>query len=68
MEVLALRSQTEAAVARTADKNSAQSALEELGRLCRENGRAAEPFLCQVFPNIVSATEDKVESGEGCRG
>jgi len=46
-------------VAKISDKTGGQAALEGLGAIAKEQGRAAECFLVAAFPKILDASNDK---------
>jgi elongation factor 3 len=54
-----VKAEVEALVAKISDKSGGQAALEGLGALAQEKGRAAEPYLVAAFPKILDASNDK---------
>jgi len=54
-----LKAEIEGHVANIGDKAVGQAALEALGKIANEKGRAAEPFLVAAFPQILDASNDK---------
>jgi len=55
----ALKAEIDALAAKITDKKEGQAALEGLQKVAEDKGRAAEPFLIAVFPQIVEAAGDK---------
>ena len=54
-----VKAEVEALVAKISDKSGGQAALEGLGALAQQKGRAAEPYLVAAFPKILDASNDK---------